>query len=360
MLYYGLQLQPEDGRYAGLVGQALRDFGDGELLAAVAYATTNGVAAIWRILAGHDRLSMRWLVGVDWCRTDPHAPPMMAQWPNCAVRVPDGRALVERNGCAPRRSFHPKSWGFYVDSGCALIVGSGNLSRTGLTQGWEHGTMIGVKGGMGSPAEEAIVESIHRYRHWFESQWEQATPYEEIYDDYVRRCQESPRPPVDDESITEPEPGGVPLNRLQLLRRAQVLWVETGELYKNLTTRGLGNQLDLSPMTRVFFGFEPRVLPRNSRIGPVAMLYGGSLFVPNMRFGDNSMDKLNLPVPGRRGAPDTYDYAVLRWTRGWHPPYGEVFVLEMLDEAQAAAAREASERAGTLFEMSGGRRWGIY
>src|SRR5581483_10115396 len=89
------------------------------------------------------------------------------------------------------------------------------------------------------------------------------------------------------------------------------LWVQVEELYKNRGPDKAGNQLDLPRGARVFFGFPADDVPRNTIFGNVVIVCDGyDPVVRSMRFGNNMMDKINLPVPGQHG-PGTYDHSFL-------------------------------------------------
>jgi hypothetical protein len=73
-----------------------------------------------------------------------------------------------------------------------------------------------------------------------------------------------------------------------------------------------------------------------------------------MRFGNNYMDKLDLPIPGIDGPP-SYEDSVLRFER---EPDG-AFRLSLGTPSEVRRWKRSSERAGTLLTMRGGRQWGV-
>jgi hypothetical protein len=78
----------------------------------------------------------------------------------------------------------------------------------------------------------------------------------------------------------------------------------------------------------------------------------------NLRFGDNSMEKINLPIPDVAGPP-TYDNAFIIFTRNGTSASGIAkFTLDVADAA-GLAARQRAARASEDFAMQGGRRWGL-
>ena len=140
---------------------------------------------------------------------------------------------------------------------------------------------------------------------------------------------------------------------------ATAIWFEVHQLYANRGVGVPGNQLDTPKGTRVFFGFPSTTVARNTILGHVASGFGGGPPIErSVRFGNNQMDKVNLPVPGN-GGPPTYDNQFLVferagvWTDG-HP----LFRLVVMDEPSLLALRASSNHSIDL-EMSGGRRYGL-
>ena len=80
-----------------------------ESLSLFAYATQSGLAA-FDLEFGNDFWSStatRWLIGIDYGRTQPQAIRALCEKPNSTVRVYDGSWVVDQAGFLPRRDFHP-------------------------------------------------------------------------------------------------------------------------------------------------------------------------------------------------------------------------------------------------------------
>ena len=120
--------------------------------AAVAYATRAGCERL------HDQMGAatpawagtrkRWLVSMDFRRTEPEALRFLAGLRRSEMRVPDGRRVAAAPGFIPRSVFHPK---VFLSRGAAgpsfgLLVGSGNLTLGGLAVGAECGTLGAWRG----------------------------------------------------------------------------------------------------------------------------------------------------------------------------------------------------------------------
>src|SRR4051812_6810233 len=118
MSHFSYVIQPHNhSRYTELFGMALEHGAYEQLFAAVAYVRDGGVTAVDDLFSAHDRawwagISKRWLVAIDWCRSDPSALESLAGRDgglrNSRLKVHDGAAVVLRRGCVPRRPFHPK------------------------------------------------------------------------------------------------------------------------------------------------------------------------------------------------------------------------------------------------------------
>jgi hypothetical protein len=168
--------------------------------------------------------------------------------------------------------------------------------------------------------------------------------------------------PTDDDVITPRQLDrrrGLKSDDLQQLRMATRLWIETGNLHKNRGKGQPGNQLMMSAMTRVFFGFAAEDVPTDTHIGSIDIRFVGHARVERtLRFSNNSMDVLNLPVPGDDG-PDAYDQEVLLFTKSVDSQ-SSYFRLQLGSPAQRIQWRQQSERMGRVFSMTSGRLWGVF
>lgn len=109
-------------------------------------------------------------------------------------------------------------------------------------------------------------------------------------------------------------------------------------------------------LTRVFFGFPPDHVPRDTSIGRVQIAYNG--YDPHdcsLTFSNNHMDKLTLPIPGVDG-PVKYDSENLLFQR---VGLG-LFSLTLGTNAEKNQWRRRSREIDANFKMSGGRAWGVF
>src|SRR5207245_1904921 len=105
----------------------------------------------------------RWLVGIDWCRSDPSALTRLSALPNSDVRIPDGHILIRRVGCTPDRPYHLKLFMLRGRLSGAIICGSGNLSANGLTGGCECGSVFLVR----FRNKSSIHPQLAELQRWF-------------------------------------------------------------------------------------------------------------------------------------------------------------------------------------------------
>lgn len=330
---------------------------------AFAYATVGGVDALlkeWRSAGLPD--DARWLVGIDWYRTQPKALRKLAEREGAEVRIANGREVLGHDACAPTVCFHPKGLVLHGAGSKALLLGSGNLSKSGMTSGHEWGTCLGVSG-PASTAEQALEREIDKVARWFETLWKRADPLGDVLEEYERRYAESAHlrsgmPSEDDRPGTPLKRGGrrkVGMEMIRKLRVADSFWIEAGSITRNRGPNKPGNELMMTPMTRVFFGFSTADLKTNSKIGNVMLRYSGVTVERPLRFSHNAMEVLSLPVPGDPG-PNSYDQETLLFRRK-----RDYFELVVGSSAQAQRWRDRSMAVDGLVTMTGGHRaWGVF
>lgn len=339
--------------------------------AAVAYATTRGVDAIQRPFvekgAGlFEGMSKRWLVGIDWCRSDPIALARLAGIRRSQVRIHDGAQVVKRRGCTPVLPFHPKAFVLRGPGIAAIVSGSGNLSENGMTRGHEWGSVTIIREPV-DPTEPTSGEIKRHVISRFNALWRSATPLAAILDQYSQ-CHDSaenlrsPTPTDDDSaettrtSVSAAGRRAISPDRLRKLRVARNLWIYAGNLHHNRGAGQPGNQLMMTPMTRVFFGFPAKDVPTDTLVGHVAIRYGNNIRSDcSLRFSNNSMDVLSLPVPGN-GGPPAYDRETLRFEKCANG----VFQLHLGSLSEVRAWQRRSGAVEGAFKMTSGRKWGVY
>lgn len=366
---YRIVTQPHrDIEYRSLLEAAIQQRKVVRFDAAVAYATYGGVKCLLELLDGMpsrqwDNTEKRWLIGIDWMRSEPAALDFLASLNKSTVRIHDGRKVVDRAGCTPRLPFHPKTFLVQGDGYAGAVIGSGNLSKNGLSRGHEVGVAITVGGAVSEGPAGNQVAALSR---WFEGLWRKSAKWNAIRGDYLgiyksRRNFTALVPTDDDSADTDAlqvygSSRGFTPEQLRQLRAAENLWIAGGKLTTNRGSAHPGNQLMMRRFTRVYFGFEAKDLPRNSDVGSVSVRYRSQVRdVSPIRFSDNSMDVITLPLTGP-GGPVTYDHRILHFERIDEGQY--LLRVRPLSELSKFQAR--SDQLGANFAMSSGRKFGVY
>jgi HKD family nuclease len=373
MYHQSLHIQaPTEGAFGAILEglSELRSASDLQhFYAAVAYATLGGCELLAKQLRDErwTASEKKWLIGIDFGHTEPSALRYLSALPSSTVRVPNGIEVALRTGFSPRVVFHPKIYFAGRLKGprrfiAAAFMGSANLTVSGLLAGTEVGVLQKWASPV-RPSERQAMQGTWAALHWFDRAWLSADPLTRLLTEYEARWAARPQQENEDGADTptvfrgdESVIAGVSALRVG---SACGFWVETGTLYRNRGASRAGNQLDLPRGSRVFFGFPSREVPRNQIFGELVLQCEG--FEPvrrTMRFGNNMMDKLNLPIPGGDG-PETYDNRVLLFLRRGRDAQGRsVFLIRVGTEEHLARWRGAA-KMGHEEEMHGGRRWGL-
>ena len=355
-----------DQEYLELVDAATEAGGFDSIKGAFAYASSAGVSLLTDRL--EDRIAdfngsrKQWLVGIDWCRSEPRALDLLEGVPNSAVKVPDGAFVVQRQGCTPRRPWHPKVLVLQGANAIAVMAGSGNLSRNGLTRGSEVGSITIVVRPRNA-LERQAWESCEAVADWFTSVWRRATPLARVSAAYAQRYKTEARgkpPLIDDDTLPTDRRRSWSEERVRKFRTATHLWIDAGNLHHNRGDNRPGNQLMLSPWTKVFFGLEPVDVSTDTALGLFAIRYGGrTRWDCSLRFSNNAMEVLTLPVPGA-GGPPTYDQKTLLFTAAEQDGQ-PIWDLTLGTSADRSRWRKKSRASDSLYKMQNSpREWGVY
>ena len=360
--------QPLGGaRYTNLFSQAFAHAAFQRMDIAVAYATLRGTFAVRDAIEGEsswDGLDKRWVVGIDWCRSEPSALEYIANLPNSRARIFDGLSLVTKKGCVPSLPFHPKVFILRSNEATAVVCGSANLSLNGQSRGHEVGSLL-VSTSAEDSAEGDVAAPLNDVAGWFEHIWSQASPLADIVVPYrnqyeTREHLQSPIP-TEDDSIPLPTARRRALSEKQLrqLRACRHLWIQAGNLHANRGAGRAGNQLMLSSLTRVFFGFPATEVPRDTSIGHVRIEFQGHERTDcSLRYSNNSMDVLSLPIPGTEG-PSQYDGETLLFEQVVDS-VGVKYILRIGSAQNRQSWRRESQRVSGNFRMTSGRQWGVF
>lgn len=311
-----------------------------EFLGTYAYATMSGAAA-FDLKFGDDfwtGVPTRWLVGIDYGRTQPRALRHLIAKPNVKVRVYDGDWVVAQAGFLPRRDFHAKTSFFFnqEQSRYGMVVGSGNFSSNGLRKSIEAAASLQAT------TTNEFERTIKRAADSANALWAEAVLATDILDDYEAIWTDAAeRQTQTDDELPDIEVGA-----------ADIFWIEAGFVTLNRGPDRPGNQIDFPRGMSRYFGFNPpEDLDRNSVIGPITFVSPvGDEITRNLRLGNNLMEKISLPIPETHGF-DIYDGKVLVFRRS-----GDAFIMHALETEDFEAS--FGDRLTAVRAMASGRRYG--
>jgi hypothetical protein len=113
--------------------------------------------------------------------------------------------------------------------------------------------------------------------------------------------------------------------------------------------------VDLKRGARVFFKSRvPLTAPINTSLGSIDVVGVSGCQECNLRYGNNGMDKVNLPVPGG-DYPPKYDHSYVLWEKTINNSY------RLHVRKNGRVWERTSRGEGTLFKYTGGMRtWGFF
>jgi hypothetical protein len=310
-----------------------------------------------------ERATKRWMVSFDWGHTQPAAVEYLLSLPKSEVRVPNADQVI-RSRLMPRVCFHPKTIVLDKAAGgagppVAAVIGSGNMTVSGLRTGYETASAAVWTSSSMNAAARAQLAAVLREARDTDRVWALATPVDA---DLIARyaAVRKKRPTMNEDASKAATTfsssyGSIDLARAAVLASATNLWVEIDYVVRNRGAGREGNQVDLPRGTRTFFGFPAATIPRNSPLGEIVIAYGTDRFPRNMRYGNNQMDKLDLPIPGDEGPP-SYLHTTLRFERIGP----KTFRLHVGTTQEIAKWKALSRRRGTSYAMRSGREYGVF
>lgn len=330
-----------------------------------AYATTGGVKLLSDVLseAMHKWrwTSKRWLVSLDFGLTEPEALEILVSLSRSEVRILYYSEIMKRQ-LKPKTSFHLKTLILDTKVGlergpAGIIVGSANLTFNGLSIGHENAMTINWEKRLSNHAKQQLSVFLNEVEQT-NALFNLATPVTKaMIREYTRIRPKRPLKTEDDSSqikkLMEDSPE-ISLSKAAIFSTALNFWIDVEYVVRNLGPGMPGNQIDLHRGTRVFFGSGVGQVPRNTSLGNVRLVYGGNISDCHMRFGNNFMDKLTLPVPGVQGP--IYENKTLLFQR---QPNGS-FILKIGTAKDIRVWKRNSYTQGTLYTMKSGREYGVF
>lgn len=363
---YQTQLYVQNERMQGVIAKGLLDVAKtinaDRLIVAVAYATYVGCEVLADLFATHvqrwGEMRKDWVIAFDYGITEDSALQLLEELPNSTVRIPDATELL-RNHLRPFRKFHPKLYIFVGErrNEFALFSTSANLTISGLYFNTEHGTTSIWIPPLTKAERQSLRLTKDRYLE-VDGLIQRAPRLDDELLQRYKSLRNRRKISTEDDDIVQrfAEADSVQHLRITaLLLAARAFWIEVRYVVENRGPGKPGNQIDLQRGSRVFFGFGAGRVPRNTLFGVVFIRHQGEVVECNMRFGNNYMDKLNLPIPDSPG-PAAYDNRTLLFERN----SDGVFDLKVGTAKEIAEWRMLSIQQGSLFRMRGGREFGVF
>lgn len=334
------------------------------LLVAAAYATEAGATVFAGSLAGSwsqfEDAKKIFVVGLDYGLTEPEALEYLCDMKGAECRVFElERTLASR--LRPKvQAYHPKVFAFFDRPGPNLskraggIIGSVNLTARALTENLESYVHFDIR-----RSDKGGAEWFSRFKR-FQSDLIRSSSLvtSEVISRY-RKVRPS-RPPIAParETLQPTLPSSdLDESTLLALRGARYLWTQTLTIVRNRGRGNHGNQVDLKRGARVFFDPSARLnVQKNQPLGDFIIELDGHVGPPcSMRFGDNGMDKMNLPLPETKSSQDGYEHADLVWERIGPKRF------RLIVSRNSKRWRKAAEKAGNVRDYANSnRKWGFF
>ncbi len=328
----------------------------------VAYATKLGCAILVNGLSAvcPDWADMKknWIVSIDFGYTQPDALEYLAQLPESTVAIPNAHQALKAN-LRPSVRFHPKLYLLECTTDIeevAVVSGSCNLTRGGLQLNTEQVAVSALHPPLRSDDRKTAAH-IAAARELIQEVCSSATPLDQaILSLYRSLWRPDYLPPIEKDSpakVIASNPS-IDMDKAMALSAASNFWIKiTPKVVQNLGDERPGNQIDMQRGSRVFFGFDVKNVRLNAPLGYVKIRFEDDLTSQHLRYGKNGMDKTTLPPLQH---PRTYANQTLFFRR--EPDAFFEFVIGT--PRQAARWRDLSKRQGTLYQMKGGREFGVF
>ena len=333
-----------------------------KLIVLVAYATKLGcetlIASLIDSCQNWDMIDKKWIISLDFGHTQPEALELLAKLPNSAVAIPNAD-LVLNSKLNPPIRFHPKLFYFQSTSDpqkAAIVSGSCNLTFGGLYMNTEQATITVLQSTSAKLSKQEIAQLIAT-QNIINDIWSTASPLtKKIMNKYrslwkPRQLPSTEKKPSSKFISTNPSIDRV---KALALSSATNFWIRvTPKVVQNLGPGKPGNQIDMQHGARVFFDFDVANVPPNTGLGSVPISFKGIKSKRSLRYGNNGMDKITLPV---LQSPQTYANRTLLFHRN---PKG-YFELVIGTPKKIAQWRERSLQQNTLYQMQSGREFGVF
>lgn len=357
--------QNEDNKGQILLG--LSSLGDSQiqgLRMGVAYITKAGSDLLFDVLSNKIGKSL-WnsipkiiTTSFDFGLTEPAALTSLKQLSNCTVKI-WGIEVLQNKRLLPVHSFHPKMYIFDKDGSISALIGSANLSLSGLTTNTEAAI---VYDNVSNAAEINVC--------WDEINSKSTPLTSSLLQQYrkVRKkyASQSVKPKIKKEK-SAPVSGAVTRRSLSPFYQAistgvitpqncDHFWVEAG----SMSSGGSGNQLELPRGANTFFGFNfSSYDTQHHTIGYPVIFSRDKVWSdkPLTWHGHNAMERINLPTVTQGGY--SYKDTIVHFTR-----YNNQYELLVFPWSHPLSQiwRNRSQKDGLTFKLGIGstRVCGLY
>jgi HKD family nuclease len=286
------------------------------------------------------------LLSIDYGSTEPKALRYLKSIPNCTIRAHNSDYVLKHK-LFPQVCFHPKTYVLENSNGvCGLFLTSANMTRSGLHQGVEHAISLSFK------LNTNNIKSLMSFYKWWRGAWASSKNISNVFINQYEKL--IPKRPREDNtpSVKKYFPKNLSYTDITW-RNSEYFWIKTKKLYKNMGQNKFGNQLDMKKGTRVFFGFAPKDVVRNTVLGNIKLSYKNSGYeTRSLRFGNNQMDKINLPI-GMGNV--SYDNSYLLFKR----IKNKKFTVLKITHKDIDKFKNESLRLNKYYHLVGGREYGF-
>jgi hypothetical protein len=250
------------------------------------------------------------------------------------IRIYDGDYIVQSKNFIPRINYHLKTALTQLENGypCKQIVGSGNLSASGLLSGIEAGCIIDYSQ-VNRKYGDTLLSTL-------EEIWQNSAPVERVIDEYERQYAVVSRPTVTSTDNSDS------------METTRLFWIDVGYVTKNRGLHKPGNQFDLPRGSHTYLGLRLVSNPTlNSKLGELKIRTPiDGVIKRSLRYGNNAMEKLTLPIPEDHGY-QCYDGKILTFRVDSNEVKLDAFEHEDF-------FRIYGSYINSFWEMQSGRRYG--
>lgn len=263
--------------------------------AAFAFVTKSGLETLKEKISKsfEGDTEQRWVVSISDGITDPSALRLLNRRKSTQVRVMDGNEALSNFNFRTNPRFHSKMLWFIDGKSHDIVLGSNNLTRTGLRGNWEMSIILRD---MEMGENRSTIDLVEE---WWERIWNAAEVCDEDFiEDYEKRKATS----ADEQKPDFLQATGDPDTNLH---EAKYLWVNVGSV-----SGGSQNQVDIPNYCSRFFSREDRTFGEGDKIKVTISYEGESHSGRTVSWNQKGMTRISLPTEVKN-IPDLEDYYII-------------------------------------------------